>query len=149
MRKAVLIVVGFVAISIALTWIWDGWMRVQYAHLLNAVAPPIYEFLGFGGARMAGLRERYINFVPFVSLVVVTPGITPRRRTLGIAFGVVVIFVAHLALNLTALLQPGQSLPIVASLISDSFPFLLWLVVAYPRVVKFLANSSVVAVPKD
>jgi hypothetical protein len=143
MKRAVLIVLGFGVISIGLTWIWNEWAQLAYGHFLAAIGPPIYDLIGFEDARMAALRERYINFVPFVSLVLVTPGITLRRRTIGLAMGLVAISASHLALNLTGLLQPGGvALPIVAALVSDALPFLVWLVVAYPVVVKFLPSLS-------
>ncbi len=143
MKKAVLIVLGFGVISIGLTWIWNEWARLAYGHFLVAVGRPIYDLIGFGDVRVAGLRERYINFVPFVSLVLVTPGITLRRRTIGLATGLIAISASHLALNLTGLLQPGGlSLPIVPALVSDALPFLVWLVVAYPVVVKFLPSLT-------
>lgn len=142
MKKAILIVLAFCVISIGLTWIWNEWVRVSYADFLTAVAPSIYELIGFEHARVGALRQRYINFVPFVSLLLVTPGLTLRRRTIGLALGLFSIFVSHLALNLTELLQPGNSLPIVPSVISDAFPFLVWIVVAYPTLKKFLPVAN-------
>ena len=138
MKKAILIVLAFCVISIGLTWFWNEWARAHYADFLKAVAPSIYELIGFGDARVGAHRERYINFVPFVSLLLVTPGLTLRRRTIGLVLGLLSIFVGHLALNLTELLQPGNSLPIVPSIISDTLPFLVWIIVAYPALKKFL-----------
>ena len=142
MKRASLVVLGFIFISIGLTWFWNEWARAGYAQLLNAVAPPIYELIGFGDARVGALRERYINFVPFVSLLLVTPGLTLRRRTIGLALGLFFIFVCHLALNLTELLQPGRALPVVPSIVSDALPFLVWIVVAYPVLTKFLSAEG-------
>ena len=142
MKKSVLIVLAFCVISIGLTWIWNEWARAHYGHLLNAVAPSIYELIGFEHARVGALRQRYINFVPFVSLLLVTPGLTLQRRTIGLVLGLFSIFVSHLALNLTELLQPGNSLPIVPSVISDALPFLVWIIVAYPALKKFLPVAN-------
>jgi hypothetical protein len=138
MKKTVLIVLAFGVVSIGLTWIWSEWARAGYAQLLDTVAPPIYELIGFGDARVGTRRERYINFVPFVSLLLVTPGLTLRRRTIGLGLGLFSIFVGHLALNLTEILEPGHSLPMVPSIISDALPFLVWIVVAYPVLKKYL-----------
>ena len=136
--KAVVIIFAFVVISIGLTWVWNEWLRALYAEFFRTVATTIYDAIGLGHARVAAFRQRYINFVPFVALVLVTPGLTFRRRFVGLGLGLVTISVGHVILNLTALLQPGGSLPIVASLISDSFPFLVWFVVAFPVAVKFI-----------
>jgi hypothetical protein len=143
MKKAVLIVLAFVVISIGLTWFWNEWARVSYGHFLTAVGPSIYELIGFGDARLFAFRERYINFVPFISLVLVTPGLSLRRRTIGLALGLFFIFVSHLALNLTELIDPSRgSLPVVASIVSDAMPFLVWIVIAYPVLAKFLVAAA-------
>lgn len=137
MKKVVLIIVGFCVISILLTAIWNEWGRLAYANLLDVVGPPIYTAIGFGDAHVFSMRLRYINFVPFTALVLVTSGISHRRRFIGLALGLFVLFVSHLVLNLTAILQPGDALPVASSLISDAFPLLVWLIVAYPAVRRF------------
>ena len=142
MKKAVLVILCFCVVSIGLTWIWNEWARVGYAQLFNWMAPPFYDLIGFEDARVVGSRTRYINFVPFVSLVIVTPGIALRRRLIGLALGVCSISLGHLLLNLTERLHPGLSLPIVPALVSDALPFLVWLVVAYPVVAKFLPSPD-------
>ena len=142
MKKALLVVVAFFVVSITLTWIWNEWLRADYARLLNAVAPPIYELIGFGDARVGAHRLRYTNFVPFVSLVLVTPGIAWRRRATGLVLGLMAIFVSHLGLNLTERIAPGQALPMVPALLSDALPFLLWLVVARPTLVGLLPSGA-------
>ena len=141
MKRALLVVLAFGLVSVSLTFLWNEWGRDAYATLFKFVAQPVYEAVGFGGARVGAYRDRYINFVPFVSLVLVTPGIGLRRRSIGLGLGLVAIFVSHLALNLTERLHPGPSLPVVPAIFSDAFPFLLWLAVAYPVVVRFFPST--------
>ena len=141
--RALLVVAGFAAITIGLTWLWGEWGRVEYGRLLKTVAPPIYELIGFPDARVGALRQRYINWVPFVGLVLVTPGLALRRRAIGLFAGLGLLFVSHLMLNLTERWQPGRSLPVVASLISDALPFVIWIVVAHPVVSRwFVARQG-------
>jgi hypothetical protein len=142
MRKATLVTIAFLAISVGLTWLWGVSLRAHYAHFLAAVGPVIYGLVGLEDIPMYGTRERYINFVPFVSLVLVTPGIVPRRRILGLGLGLIAISIGHLVLNGTAVFAPGVALPIVSILISDSFPFFVWFVVAYPALVRFLPSGE-------
>ena len=73
--KRALLVLGFVAITIALTFFWEESGRVTYGRFLKAVAPPIYDLFGVGDARVGAFRQRYINWVPFVGLMLVTPGL--------------------------------------------------------------------------
>lgn len=135
MKKAFLRIAAFVAITLLLTWLWNEGGRVAYGRLLKSVAPPIYELFGFDGARVGAFRQRYVNFVPFVGLVLVTPGLAPRRRLLGLVAGLVVLVGGHLALNLTEVGQGrARNLPLLPSLISDTLPFLLWLFVAAPAI---------------
>jgi hypothetical protein len=149
MKKVILVILGFGVVSMGLTWIWNEWARVAYAHFFNWIAPPFYELIGFGDARVVGLRARYINFVPFMSLVIVTPGIALRRRTIGLALGMLSISLGHLLLNLTERLHPGVSLPIVPAIVSDTLPFLVWLVVAYPVVIKLLPSPDEPETPDE
>lgn len=128
----VAIVLGFAVITIGLTVFWIEWGRLHYGQFLKLVAPPIYDLIGFGDARVGAFRQRYINFVPFVGLVLVTPGLAWKRRFTGLAAGLGALFVGHLALNLTERVHRGGHLPFVPSLVSDALPFLLWILVAYP-----------------
>lgn len=134
MKKAVLVFLAFFVLSIGLAWIWEVWLRNLYGELFKSAALVLHGWLGLGEAPIAPYRTRYINLVPFVSLILVTPGISPRRRAVGLGLGLVAIFVSHLALNLTAYFTPGAAVPIVPALFSDTLPFLLWLGVAYPAI---------------
>jgi hypothetical protein len=136
------IVVCFLVISIGLTWIWRVWLRSAYEQLFIDVALELHGALGLGRASIYGFRERYINFVPFVALLLVTPGLNIRRRMTGLGIGLLVISISHLALNLSALLTPGASVPVLAALLSDTFPFLIWFIVAFPVLAKFLPNAQ-------
>jgi hypothetical protein len=138
--RILLVLVSFVAITILLTWFWTAWGHEHYGYFLKAVAPPIYEAIGFGDARVGAFRQRYINFVPFIGLVLVTPGIQIRRRMIGLSVGVFALFVGHLALNLTERGQQAPHLPFVPSLVSDVLPFVFWIIVAYPVISGWFAS---------
>jgi hypothetical protein len=134
--------IGFAAITIVLTWFWTEWGRQAYGQFLRAVAPPIYDLIGFGDARVGAFRQRYINFIPFVGLVLVTPGIAFQRRAVGLVGGLFALFLGHLGLNLTERMQPGSHLPFVPSLISDALPFILWVLIAWPVLAPYLPKLS-------
>ena len=106
------------------------------------MAPPIYDLIGFGDARVGAYRQRYINFVPFVGLILVTQGLGWRRRALGLACGLFALSVGHLALNLTEAWSPKRHLPFVPSLVSDALPFVLWVVAAWPAVAGWLPGGA-------
>ena len=146
MNKALLRILAFAAITLLLTWLWEEGGRLQYGQLLKRVAPPIYDVLGFDGARVGAFRQRYVNFIPFVGLVLVTPRLSLRRRMLGLALGVFGLFCGHLALNLTETgTGRARHLPLVPSLVSDTLPFLVWLVVAAPALAHWLPATAAAA----
>jgi len=151
MNKALLRILAFAAITLLLTWLWEEGGRLQYGHFLKRVAPPIYDALGFEGARVGAFRQRYVNFIPFVGLVLVTPRLSLRRRVLGLALGLFALLCGHLALNLTETgTGRARHLPLVPSLVSDTLPFLVWLVVAAPALAHWLpaAGSAVALAPE-
>ena len=141
MKRALPVVFGFVAITIVLTWFWEETGRVMYGQFLKAVAPSIYDALGFGDARVGAFRQRYINWVPFVGLMLVTPGLPWRRRAGGLGGGLFLLFVGHLALNLTERVHKAAQLPFVPSLVSDALPFLLWILFAWPALSGWFASA--------
>ena len=141
MKKALLVILGFAVVTMVLTWFWTEWGRLHYGNFLKVVAPPIYDAIGFGDARVGAYRQRYINFIPFAGLVLVTPGIALRRRMGGLGLGLFALFLGHLALNLTERVHKGAHLPFVPSLVSDALPFVFWIIVAYPVVSEWFAAA--------
>lgn len=136
--KLALRVAAFAAITLLLTLLWNEGGRIVYGKLFKLVAPGIYDLFGFEGARVGAFRQRYVNFIPFVGLVLVTPGLALRRRLGGLAIGLFLLFCGHLALNLTETETGGRHLPLLPSLLSDTLPFLLWLFVAAPALMGWL-----------
>ncbi len=147
MKRFLLVVAGFFALTLLLAVVWEeGGGRIAYGRFLKQSGRPIFDLLGLDGVRIMGLRTRYINWIPFVGLVAVTPGLTLRRRTLGLAVGLVTLWATHLALNVTQVRGAGQ-LSLVPLLLSDALPFLLWLFVAHPVVRPWLASA--LEAPRD
>lgn len=141
MRRAIAVVLGFLVVTIALTWFWEESGRLLYGRFLRNVAPPIYDAIGFDGARVGAFRQRYINWVPFVGLMVATPGLSWRRRLGGLAGGLFLLFAGHLALNLTERVHKAAQLPFVPSLVSDALPFVLWILFAWPVVSSWFGSA--------
>jgi hypothetical protein len=77
-----------------------------------------------------------MNYIPFVGLVLATPGLGISRRLRGLAVGVIVIFVSHLLFNLTATRENGFQLNEATAVLSDALPIVLWALIARDTLVR-------------
>jgi hypothetical protein len=130
MKQAILFTVGFVALTLLLTWLWLSGGNALYARAVGPIAREIYEWIGLTGPGTMG-RTRFINLVPFTSLMLLTPRLSLRKRMIGLVVGWLVLVASHIALNGVAMASRSRGqLPPVAALASDAMPFLLWSVFA-------------------
>ena len=101
MKPAVLFLVKFVCLTAPFIWLWQvGGLSVYHA-IYSPIASAIYGLLGFEGVATPA-RDRYINIIPFLTLMALTPGLSKRRRFGGAAIGLLILFAMHIAANLTA-----------------------------------------------
>ncbi len=136
MKPALLFLAKFVCLTAPVVWLWQiGGLSVYHA-LYSPIANAIYEWLGFEGVA-APARDRYINMIPFVALMVLTPNLSTRRRLGGTAIGLMILFTMHIAVNITA--NPVTlRLPWPVSLAVDAAPFFLWVIIANEFVRDFM-----------
>ena len=145
MKPALLFLAKFICLTAPFVWLWMAGGMILYDALYSPVADAIYGWLGFEGVETP-VRSRYINFIPFVALMVLTPNMSTRRRLGGAAIGLLIIFSMHIAVNLTA--DPRTHvLPRTVRLMLDAAPFFLWIVIANEFVRDFMkwggANAGV------
>jgi hypothetical protein len=136
MKPALLFLAKFVCLTAPVVWLWQiGGLSVYHA-LYSPIANAIYEWLGFEGVATPA-RDRYINMIPFVALMILTPNLSTRRRLGGTAIGLMILFTMHIAVNLTA--NPvNLRLPWPVSLAVDAAPFFLWVIIANEFVRDFI-----------
>ena len=139
MARILFTLLKVVVISVPLTWLWLAWGREAYGAFFLEAAMPIYGLLGLTDVVPIGARDRFINYLPFLILMLITPRMTWRRRAGGIAIGFAVIFVVHLvfvyvasdsASRDSAQTAQGFMRIVPANALSDSIPFALWVVIA-------------------
>ncbi len=140
MKQTLLFLIKFVALTAPLTWLWQVWGRSAYAAFYSPVAHAIYSFIGFDDISAPG-RERFINYIPFLALMILTPRLSRRRRLVGTALGMVALFFLHIGANLTVGPR-ARSLSIGMSLFLDAAPFLLWVMIAHQFVRDFARRKS-------
>jgi hypothetical protein len=130
MKRVLLFALSFVVLTVPLTWLWLSGGDRLYARAVTPFARELYEWLGITG-KGTMLRMRFINLVPFTTLMLLTPSLSWRRRGLALLVGWIVLVLSHVALNGYAMATGSRGqLPPVAALGSDAMPFLLWFVFA-------------------
>lgn len=119
---------------------WIEWGRSAYGRVFAELSIPIFGLLGMNEILPQGTRDRFIGYLPFLILMIVTPRMTWLRRSLGIVIGFVAIFfvqVFFIYMSHRAGVQGGEvnnqqvyeaMLPVL--LFCDAFPFVLWIVFA-------------------
>ncbi len=140
MKQTLLFLVKLVALTAPLTWLWQVWGRRAYTAVYGPVAQSISSFFGFDRVPISS-SQRFINYIPFLTLMILTPRLSRRRRLVGTALGMVTLFFLHIVANLTVVPR-ARSLSIGMSLFLDAAPFLLWVMIAHEFVRDFAKRKS-------
>jgi hypothetical protein len=147
MKPILLFLAKFICLTAPFVWLWLAGGMIIYDVLYSPVADAIYGWLGFEGVATP-VRSRYINFIPFLALMVLTPNLSTRRRLGGTTIGLLIIFSMHIAVNLTA--DPRtHMLPRMVRLMLDAAPFFLWVIIAREFVRDFMQRGTVRAAEKE
>jgi hypothetical protein len=133
-KRVLLFAAKFVLLTVPLTWLWMEWGRGAYGRFFSTSVGPLYELLdlqmGPGGA-----RERYVNYIPFLALMFITPRLSWSRRLLGTLAGFLAIFSFHVIFSVWVQIayppgapstSSGFAIYLPAILLSDSLPLVLW-----------------------
>ena len=123
------VALSFVLITLPLTWLWLEGGAQEYLGFLRAVGDFVYGLLGIDGVQIRA-RARYMNLIPFVALVLVTPRLGLARRSIGLLVGLVILVLSHVAFSY--LLYRSRHVVYGPALIniSDALPLALWAVIA-------------------
>lgn len=129
---------AFIAITAVGTWLWLEGGRGDYRRFLMDVMRPMLGWLGVPNMRLGLLPHRFMSFVPFVALMLVTPDLSSSRRWWGTAIGCFVLFLSHVgfvAASVAAYSAYGSTPRAVQALfpvmlLVDSMPFIVWFVIA-------------------
>jgi hypothetical protein len=135
LRRLGLLLLLFFALTMPLAWAWLAWGQDRYVELLFAILDPLYERLGLRHHRGGPVAPRLVSVVPFVVLMLITPGMSARRRAKGVLVGLVLIAVFHLGFFVlvdSAYAVLGRSRRALTKivpflLVNDGLPFLIWI----------------------
>ena len=149
-RPLVRLLLELAALSLPLTWLWLAWGQGAYEGFFAEAARPLLAALGMEAVPDSPARRRFVSYVPFLVLMLVTPGLAWRRRLGGILLGVPLIFLCHVglvgveALSHTRHRPTPDSFSMVfpAALFADAFPFALWALFASDVLRRLLARAT-------
>jgi hypothetical protein len=137
LRRLLLLLFLFFALSVPLAWLWLEWGVGRYVVFLLKILRVLHDAVGwpFTGKGAGGLSLRFVNHIPFLVLVLLTPGLSARRRFWGALLGSLVITGMHLFMitlaNAAFLMGRGAVFKIFPFvLVMDGLPLLIWVVVA-------------------
>ncbi len=135
-----LILLGVTALG---TWGWGQGGREFYGRFFMWAASGIYAALGFDDV-MLGPRERFINLIPFVALMLATPGLSQRRRLGGTLAGLLVLFALHVVASFWVSWQFRAlvTFPLTIALVFDVMPFALWSFIARDVLSQWIGHSG-------
>lgn len=134
MRRILILLLEFVALSAPLTWLWLAWGMDAYIDFLFGLLRPVYRAFGAVHAGGSAAGYRYLSYVPFAVLMSITPGMALRRRLLATAGGMVLLLLSHVAVTVAVDLaheRYGDSARAASALfpfllMADGLPFLIW-----------------------
>ena len=138
MGKKSRLALELIALTVPLTWLWVAWGQAAYEAAFAEVAEPLLRPLGITAVAESPAQKRFVNYVPFLVLMLVTPGLPPARRAGGILLGVPLIFLCHVGLVAVEVFshtryrptQDSFSTVFPAAMFADAFPFILWAIFA-------------------
>ena len=147
-RRPLLILLEFVLITGPLTWWWlHGGLDFYYG-IFQRWGFPLLAEMGVNTFNPGLVKDRMINFIPFVGLMLVTPGLGFVRRFVGLAVGMLLIFLSHVLLAYWAWAsfeRDGQAADSMAQffpglLMADAFPFVIWALIANRVLAEIISN---------
>ena len=150
MNRVLLPLLKFVAVTVPLTWLWLEGGRDLYHQFFVPVAHPILVWFGAPNSQLGTVPQRFISFVPFLGLMILTPGLSRSRRFWGTLIGIGLLFLSHVAFvfaSVAAYTAYGETPRAIRAvfpvmLMVDAFPFLVWAVVAREVVADTIGRVS-------
>jgi hypothetical protein len=137
-KRLLLLIVEFLVITVPLGWLWVEWGRTLYLRVFVKLGTPIFTLIGVTQLKAQLVIDHFINYVPFLVLMVITPTLSLRRRSIGTVVGFIIIFLGHVLLASVAFVastkygetEKAFTTLFPAFLFNDSLPFILWAIIS-------------------
>ena len=129
-KRLFLFVLEFFLLALPLVWLWERWLVVFYVRFFTWMTNPLFASLALGDNTPGRAQDRFVSFVPFVALMLVTPALGRRRRIGGLLLGVALVFLSHVVLIVMRSQARGIETFFPALLLINALPFALWAILA-------------------
>lgn len=145
MRKSLwLFLLKLVIVTGVLGYLWYARYQTMYPYWIDPFATWFFKLVGVRKWWLSLTVEHFTNLVPYVGLVLSTPGIIKgwRRSLLALIVGLVVLVIGHVLMSTGiyfvvekhAISKAAYRYIVPIYLINDALPLVLWLAF-YPRLV--------------
>ena len=132
-------VLKFIGISLVLFVFWGVVGEYLYFLLVSSTVPPFLRLFGIELILLPILIPLFYNFLPFITLYLIIPGIKSRKNLQNLFLGLFIIFLWQMLIAEILFLMQGQTEgPASAGWASSRFiyflnwciPIILWLILA-------------------
>ncbi len=141
-KNLLLFLLKLASLTLILGYVWFSGLQEQYPHLISPIAIPFFKFVGVTKWRLVLVLEHFTNLVPYIALVLSSPGIIThwKRMLTALLGGTAIIMLFHLLLSWAvfyfsvkySLSKTFYKIIVPFYLVNDAMPLILWLVF-YPH----------------
>ncbi len=150
MNRGLILLLKFVAVTAPLTWLWIEGGRDAYHRFFIDVTQPILALFGYPKSQLGSVPQRFISYVPFLALMLITPRISAARRFWGTVSGFFLLFLSHVGFVVASIAAYGaygetpRAINAVfgVMLLLDSFPFLIWAIICWEGIRDVVGGAS-------
>jgi hypothetical protein len=87
--------------TLILGYIWFAWGQNAYPHALKPLAFKFFQLVGVTKWRLSLLLDHFTNIVPYIALVIATPGFFKnwKKTIIALLGGLAILIIGHLLLS--------------------------------------------------
>ncbi|MCK4462161.1 MAG: hypothetical protein KAW46_10165 [candidate division Zixibacteria bacterium] len=133
--------------TLILGWLWFAHAQHAYPYWIDPVATFFFKLFGVRVWHLALTAEHFTNLVPYLALLLATPGLVRNwKRTLTALFvGLAVIVLVHIFMSVAiyyiveaySMSKSAYRIIVPIYLVNDAMPLILWLAF-FPKVLSDL-----------
>ncbi len=138
MRKNLwLFLLKLLVLTLVLGYLWFSRYQVQYPYWIDGIANKFFALLGVRKWWLALVVEHFTNLVPYIALVLASPGFLKhwKRTLIALVAGIAILILGHILLSCAvyhlhvkySLSKSFYKIIVPLYIINDAMPLVLWL----------------------